>query len=329
MNTEKFISKAIAIHGNVYSYDHTEYTKSRIKVKIYCKSCSKYFYVTPNNHLSKRTGCANCGTKRMKNAQCLGSDTFIAKSREIHGIAYGYEEVKYVNTKTPVRIYCKKCTTYFLQCPGTHLRGSGCPTCGHYKTSKKQAWSREKFIEKSTKIFGDDIGYDLVEYKTMYHKVKLLCKKCDRFFYKLPVNHIHNMQGCPFCRMSKGETIIRQILDRHGIAGIREYRMRCTDGDRTRVLRADYYLSKYNAIIEFDGLQHFRETNFFDSDTLVYVRDRDALKNSYCIDNGISLLRIHYKDINRTEALVLSFLERIDKLKESFGLVMFSRTSYE
>ena len=55
---ETFISKAKAIHGEVYSYDKVVYTKSWNKVTITCPTCGD-FEQTPNNHLSGK-GCRKC-----------------------------------------------------------------------------------------------------------------------------------------------------------------------------------------------------------------------------------------------------------------------------
>jgi hypothetical protein len=58
-----------------------------------------------------------------------------------------------------------------------------------------------------------------------------------------------------------------------------------------------------NTIIEFDGRQHFQETDHF-SYSYKKVVEHDTIKNNYCADKNIRLIRISYKQINHiTEIL--------------------------
>jgi hypothetical protein len=55
--------------------------------------------------------------------------------------------------------------------------------------------------------------------------------------------------------------------------------------------------------IEYDGRQHFEPIDFFGgNDGLKYIQINDAIKNKYCEDNGIKLIRIRY-DENAYEIL--------------------------
>jgi len=65
MTKEEFIKKAIKIHkdeqGNpLYDYSLIEYKNNHTKLKIICKRCNTIFECTPNNHLSKKSGCPYC-----------------------------------------------------------------------------------------------------------------------------------------------------------------------------------------------------------------------------------------------------------------------------
>lgn len=65
LTTEKFIEKAIKIHGNEYDYTKTVYVRNNIKVLITCKVHGD-FSVTPNDHLSKKRKCNKCNKKSNK-----------------------------------------------------------------------------------------------------------------------------------------------------------------------------------------------------------------------------------------------------------------------
>lgn len=74
-NTDEFIQKAIAKHGNKYDYSEIEYKNNHTKVKIICPIHGE-FEQTPNNHLSGK-GCGKCarihGFKTRKNNGTLNT----------------------------------------------------------------------------------------------------------------------------------------------------------------------------------------------------------------------------------------------------------------
>lgn len=66
----------------------------------------------------------------------------------------------------------------------------------------------------------------------------------------------------------------------------------------------DFYLPQYNVCIEFDGIQHFNPSSFVYGNTsekeklknLQYIQKHDQIKNNYCKNNKIDLLRIRYNE---------------------------------
>lgn len=56
---EKFIQKAVFIHGNKYDYSNTVYKNQREKVKIYCKTHKSIFEQSAGSHLSG-SNCPQC-----------------------------------------------------------------------------------------------------------------------------------------------------------------------------------------------------------------------------------------------------------------------------
>lgn len=54
---------------------------------------------------------------------------FIRKSIEVHGIFFGYENVKFSTMKQLVELYCPDHDGYFKQTAESHLKGNGCNQC--------------------------------------------------------------------------------------------------------------------------------------------------------------------------------------------------------
>jgi protein-arginine kinase activator protein McsA len=57
-----FINTAKKTHNNNYNYSSTNYTNNKTKVSIICDIHGE-FWQTPNNHISKRSGCPKCATR--------------------------------------------------------------------------------------------------------------------------------------------------------------------------------------------------------------------------------------------------------------------------
>ena len=60
-----------------------------------------------------------------------------------------------------------------------------------------------------------------------------------------------------------------------------------------------------NLIIEFDGRQHFESVYNRDYET---TKRHDAIKNQYCQDNNIDILRIPYWDEDNIESIIINKL---------------------
>lgn len=64
----------------------------------------------------------------------------------------------------------------------------------------------------------------------------------------------------------------------------------------------DFYLPKYNIVIECQGLQHFEQIDYFGEHSLINIVDRDKLKKKLCEEHNIVLLYFNYNgDINEFE----------------------------
>jgi very-short-patch-repair endonuclease len=106
-------------------------------------------------------------------------------------------------------------------------------------------------------------------------------------------------QGCPFCNESKGEALVDNILKSSNVNFIRQYKFTdCTnkkEGRFCRKLPFDFYIPESNTCIEYDGIQHFQSVSNFGGDEMFeQVKRKDEIKNQYCEENGIKLIRIPY-----------------------------------
>jgi very-short-patch-repair endonuclease len=277
----EFILKSNKIHNNKYNYSLIEYINSGTKVKIICP-IHGVFEQPPKDHL-RGNGCSFCGgTKK------LGTEYFIKQSKKIHGDKYDYSLVKYKNNKTKIKIICP-IHGIFEQIPQNHLNhNQGCPKCcGNNKKSNID------FIKESKETHGYKYDYSLIEYKNNRSKVKIVCP-IHGVFEQNAFSHIKG-SGCPICNESKGERKIRNFLLNNKI--VFDSQKKFKNCINILKLPFDFYLIEYNICIEYDGIQHFMPNSKFGGETqYIKIKINDKIKNKYCKENNIYLLRISYKD---------------------------------
>lgn len=82
-------------------------------------------------------------------------------------------------------------------------------------------------------------------------------------------------------------------LDSHGVKYMQQKAFDdCCD---IKPLPFDFYLPEYNCCIEYDGEQHYRAVDYFGGeDGFKKTVAHDNIKNDYCKNNDIKLLRIPY-----------------------------------
>lgn len=123
-------------------------------------------------------------------------ETFLEKSKVIHGDKYDYSKVVYVNNKTKVTIICPE-HGEFLITPQKHFSGQGCRKCGYLKNSLNQRHTNNMFFDKAKKIHGDKYDYSKVNYIDNATKVCIICPEHGEF-WQTPNSHL-NGRGCRKC----------------------------------------------------------------------------------------------------------------------------------
>ena len=294
LDTNTFIEKAKEVHGNKYDYSSVDYINTKTNVKIICLKHGT-FYQTPDSHINSKNGCRKCnGT--------LTNEEFISLAKEVHGDKYNYSSVNYIDFKTNVDITCK-IHGVFSKRPAAHISsGEGCRLCW----VDENVLNFDKFITKSKQIHGEKYQYDKSSFINSWTKTIITCPNHGQFNQR-PNDHIRG-NGCPICRESNGERLIRIFLDRNKIDYIREYIFpECKD---KMPLPFDFYLPKHNICVEYNGIQHYQPVSFFGGiQSLTEQQRRDLIKFNYCGNNNIDLIVI--KSLNENlENIFINLLKK-------------------
>lgn len=280
MSYDTYIQRLQKVNPNIICIG--EYKNATTKVKHKCLIDGYEWEAKPSNILFG-FGCPKCGG-HMKRTH----DDFID---EVERVNTDVEILgRYENSHTKIKTRCKKCGYTWDAFPATLLRGAGCIKCGFKKTADALRKSQEKY-EEQVKNINSDIEV-IGEYVTTTTPILHRCLACGNEWMAYP-NNILKGHGCPRCKESLGEKYISEYLDNKDIVYERQKRFDgCKDKRR---LPFDFYLPEYNACIEYDGLQHYNTIDFFGGEEgFDYRSKHDRIKNEFCENNDIRLLRIMY-----------------------------------
>jgi hypothetical protein len=274
-----FIKKANITHKDKYDYSLVDYKNSITKVEVICSEHGSFF-VRPDAHVRK-VGCPVCngGIKYTK-------EIFIEKANIKHYGKYDYSFVEYINSSKKVEVICPEHGSFFIS-PSNHLLGQSCSICSGVK--KK---TLEQFIEISNIKHNNRYDYSESIYVNNRSKIKIICP-VHGMFEQTAKDHM-NGNGCKLCNLSKGELMVKNILDSYKIFYIREYKFESCKSLSGVKLPFDFYLPEYDICIEYDGRQHFEPVDIFGGiDSYERLVENDSIRNDWCKNNNKTLVTIY------------------------------------
>lgn len=261
-----------------------EYKGARTPILHRCIKHNVEWKALPGNIL-QGCGCAECAKEKIIQKNTKPHEQYIHELKEKCPGIICIED--YQGAEVPILHQCLKMGHKFLSRPADKLSGKGCPKCsGTYQMTN------DEFVMKLHTVNPDIEPLD--PYVTMKTPIRYRCKKDGYVWEAIPNSVIHG-SGCPQCNESSGERKIRQWLERHHLDFI--FQKKYDDCKDKECLPFDFYVPSFDVLIEFDGAQHFRAVELFGGEQGFKVRKKhDEIKNAYCEQNHISLLRISFQD---------------------------------
>lgn len=192
--TAAFINAAKIKHNDKYQYTNTNYTNSKSKVIITCKTHGD-FYQTPDKHLQLR-GCPKCGRDDVSRKLRNPLEHVLNLFKKTHNGVYDYSGIKYTSLRRKIGI---KCPVHgiFYQIAGHHANGSGCPKCVKAAVTDLRRYNVDTFIKMAKDVHGDTYDYSEVVYVNSLTPVKIGCP-VHGFYMQYPHNH-YTGSGCHLC----------------------------------------------------------------------------------------------------------------------------------
>jgi len=280
-STSDFIDEAKLRWGNRYDYSLVNYVNSKTKVKIIYDDI--IYEQMPMNHL------------KYPPERFMDQEIFLIKAKRKWGDKYDYSLVEYKSTKETIKIIHNG--IIYEQLPHNHLI---------YSPELRNKLSTYEFIKRSIEIHNSKYLYDKVVYESEKNKVTIICKIHGEFKQSASV-HLRG-SGCKKCSESFGEKIISNYLNMKNIKYIREHKFK--DCFNTHPLRFDFYIPSMRTCIEFDGIQHHQPIEHFGGiESYNRLKINDKIKNDYCEENYINLVRIRYDQIDDIDQILWNNLK--------------------
>ena len=259
------------------------------------------FSTTPSYHISDNSkgGCSECAHINTSMRNSYSHEEWIEKANNVHDNYYTYLRTVYTGSGDKVIITCPEHGD-FLQDPGSHLSGSGCPTCGIIRSREAKIYSEEDIQDiiteltiqyynkyKYGKIFRDENGRLIIE---------VICELHGLFTQRL--DHHRNGHGCSHC-LNKTQSIVTEYLltlNLNGEDKWLEWNPKWLINPETGYrYRFDNTLHQQKIISELDGLQHFIDGRWSNSNsdknrTADIYKMKKAAENEY---SGFRLFQPH------------------------------------
>ena len=303
--TEEFIKIIKDKYGDEYEV-LGKYINAKTLIKIKHKKCNNMLEMIPDN-LIRGFGCKICANNQKKT-----HEEILREINYMYGDEYEILE-EYKNMDTPILIKHKICGESYKKRPSLLLNNVGCSFCSG--NAKKTI---EQIKQEAFELYGDEYEIVSTEYINIDSPIEILHKKCGKVSSKSAYSFLKGA-SCKYCYCSKGEERVKEVLNKNNVSfTFNEHIEGVKD---IRHLRFDFKIydcnicndSDIKLIVEYDGIGHFEPIDAFGGiNAFRDVQRRDKIKNKYCRENNIPILRIPYWEFNNIEEILLKELKQFN-----------------
>lgn len=228
---------------------------------------------------------------------CLQKEkTSAANKRNIDLVGHRFGRLVVLSrSATSAKWVCRCDCGNLVEVTITHLKTGHTKSCG---CLQKDITSEVRGINLKGQRFGLFTVEGLDIEKSTSEKKYWICQ-CDcgnRISVSTGDLRSGNTQSCGCSKLSHGEMKIKSLLEEYNIPFEQEKSFPdCINPSTNRLLRFDFFINN-QYLIEFDGKQHYEQSPNWEP--LEDIQRRDRIKDTWCKEHNITLIRIPYTRLN-------------------------------
>ncbi|MBC5688233.1 hypothetical protein H8S37_04725 [Mediterraneibacter sp. NSJ-55] len=295
---------------------------SHHKVEVICDFCNRQYILEYRDYLknikrnNKKFHCFICGNrKHIKNINHSTSKNKLSVDEVIKRIEsknknklLNPEDYKNQNTSN-LKVLCGSCGSEFLTSLSSIKNGDGaCLKCANKKTSEKQKLSSEE-VKRRIDAVNNNKLLNPKDYRDNHTpNLKIKCGDCGEIYVTTLANYEYNQKiRCDKCsqRISVPERKVMELLNFYSINYKYNYRFSDCKG-KNRALPFDFWIEDLNTIIETDGRHHYHSV--WGEEHFQRTKLYDGIKDKYCKNKNIQLIRIPYWEFDNIEDILIKKL---------------------
>ncbi len=280
-----------------YGYELlTDYKNNKQKLRLKC----------PNGHITEKLTYDGFNRGNNRCPECKlrfkykYDDVKFAIEREGYELITKEKDYKNVHTKLEVKLNDGEIRTI---------------TYGHFLEGKRfgKSFSETKLTYDYIKSEIEKCNYTLLskDYISSQSKLEVICNK-GHYTNTITWNNFQRGQRCKICNSSKGERKIRDWLETNNVKFIPQKEFEGLVGLRGGNLSYDFYLPKYNLLIEYQGEFHDGTVSKQTKDEFLRQQEHDKRKVEYAYNHNIKLLEIWYWDFDNIEEILNKEINLLD-----------------
>ncbi|MDB4204988.1 endonuclease domain-containing protein [Polaribacter sp.] len=295
---KKFEGRIIALPNQIYENQHTKWVMK-------CQDHSHPTWETSIGSVLNtdyKYGCRYCMGEKPVNSyeeiENLIKTNFDGKIKltKVHGERF--------LKSSKITVFCSEHKKTHTEKLNNILKSYGCPDCSEENQRRNRRTDEETLLRQVFETHREFITIvNPEEYVNTETRIKFLCHKKRHGVFEATPHSIISGNGCPICKMSKGERKILFWLRDENINHKYQFRVKKHKGLGHFIF--DFLLTEKNIIIEYDGRQHFMAVEAWGGEEAFKKNQKiDKLKDEFARLKGWRMLRIHYKDFKKIEEIL-------------------------
>jgi predicted Zn-ribbon and HTH transcriptional regulator len=284
------------------------------------KKCGYEWKVQPSHFLNTGTRCPKCYGNVKRNIKeikkviyNLVQNEYTVLSNKREGKDNNHIELKHED--------CKYDHVWMCNIDEFINGGTRCPKCAYDKLGNQKRKTTEEYKKDVKEKVGNRFFVKSKYGKTNRDKVLMQHnhKRCNYYEFEIAPNDFLSRLRCPKCSKLKNKSINEEKIENYLIKNNIEYEIfyRDLNCKNVKSLEFDFKIKNKNLYIEYDGRQHFEPVkDFGGKEKFEKQRKNDIIKNNYCKENNINLLRISHIDQKNINNILNEKINNINKSNE-------------